>query len=184
MPCNGVLSVCFTRSGMMAGYISIVAATDLSTAGDRAVRRAAELTSSLGGALQLIHVLPPRDMLAGLFPSQTDNEIAALRTRVGVALQDRVHLVAASFAVTPSWTLLHGRAHRAILDAVESFRPISSWSVHRVSTEAHHPRRLLERPHSSWRNSRRSRSCSFAASPGSRITQSWPARRESKSTRG
>jgi nucleotide-binding universal stress UspA family protein len=107
---------------MMAGTLCIVAATDLSTAGDRAVRRAAELTSSLGGALKLIHVLPPREMLAELFPSQTDNEIAALRTRAGVALQDRAHLVAASFAVTPSCTLSHGRAHRAILDAVGEFQ--------------------------------------------------------------
>jgi nucleotide-binding universal stress UspA family protein len=107
---------------MMGGLSCIVAATDLSPAGDRAARRAAELTSSRGGVLQLIHVLPPRDVLAGIFPSQTDNEIAALRTRVGVALQERVHVIAASFAVTPSWTLLHGRAHRAILDATAKFQ--------------------------------------------------------------
>lgn len=102
----------------MTAITCIVAATDLSTAGDRAVRRAAELTASLGGALQLIHVLPPQELLADIFPSQTDNEIAALRTRTGTALEDRAHLVTASFAVTPSWTLFHGRAHRAILEAV------------------------------------------------------------------
>src|SRR3569833_2185087 len=107
---------------MMAGITCTVAATDLSTAGDRAVRRAAALTASLGGALRVIHVLPPLHLLAELFPSQTDIEIAALRTRIDAALQDRVHLAAASFAVTPSWALLHGRAHRAILDDVKELR--------------------------------------------------------------
>jgi len=106
----------------MVGITCIVAATDLSAAGDRAVRRSAQLTSSVGGALKFIHVLPPRDVLADLFPSQTDKEIAALRARAGAALQDRVQLAAASFAVTPSWTLFHGRAHRAILDAVGEFQ--------------------------------------------------------------
>jgi nucleotide-binding universal stress UspA family protein len=106
----------------MAAITCIVTATDLSTAGDRAVRRAAELTSSLGGTLQLIHVLPPQELLAELFPSQTETEISALRTRADAALQDRAHLIEASFAVTPSLTLSHGRAHRAILDAVAHFQ--------------------------------------------------------------
>ena len=102
----------------MARVTRIVAATDLSAAADQAVRRAGALTSSLGGALHLIHVLPPRGLLAEIFPPPPDDEIAALRRRADAALQERAHVVAASFSVTPSWALFHGQAHREILDSV------------------------------------------------------------------
>ena len=101
----------------MARIACILAATDFSPGADRAVRRAASLTSSLGGVLQVIHVLPPRELLAQLLPPPTEKEIASLRTRADVALQDRIRTVAATFSVTPSWALFHGQAHRAILDA-------------------------------------------------------------------
>src|SRR5512146_2091807 len=102
----------------MASVTCIVSATDYSAAADRAVRRAASLGSSLGGVLHVIHILPPRELLAQLLPPPPENEIAALRKRAGDALQDRVRLAAASFAVTPSWALFHGYAHEALLDAV------------------------------------------------------------------
>lgn len=100
------------------GIGCIVAATDFSPEADAAVRRAASLASSLGSVLNVLHVLPPRELLTQFFPSPAENEIAALRKRADDALQDRVHRIAAGFAVTPSWALFHGYAHRAILDAV------------------------------------------------------------------
>ena len=99
----------------MTGIACIVSATDFSHAADLAVRRAASLTSSLGGVLHVVHVLPPRQLLAQFLPPPWEHEIAALRKRADQALQDRVHLIAASFAVSPSWALFHGHAHRAIL---------------------------------------------------------------------
>ena len=101
----------------MARIASILAATDFSPGADRAMRRAASLTSSLGGVLHIIHVLPPRELLAQLLAPPSENEIAALRARADEALQDRVRIAAATFSVTPSWALFHGHAHRAILDA-------------------------------------------------------------------
>ena len=85
----------------MAGIACIVSATDFSHGADLAVRRAASLTSSLGGVLHVVHVLPPRQLLAQFLPPPWEREIAALRKRADEALQDRVHLISASFAVTP-----------------------------------------------------------------------------------
>jgi len=101
----------------MARIACILAATDFSPGADRAVRRAASLTSSLSGTLHVIHVLPPRELLAQFLPPPSEKEIAALRTRADEALHDRIRLIAAMFSVTPSWALFHGQAHRAILDA-------------------------------------------------------------------
>ena len=99
---------------------SIVASTDFSPAADRAARRAASLASAMGGVLHLVHVLPPPELLAQLFPVPSGSEIASLRKRADVALQERAHRIATQFGITPSWALFHGHAHRAILDAVKS----------------------------------------------------------------
>lgn len=77
------------------------------------------MTSSLGGVLHVVHVLPPAELLAEFFPAPSEVEVAALRKRADEALQQRVRRVAAEFAVTPSWALFHGQAHRAILDAAK-----------------------------------------------------------------
>ena len=101
----------------MAKIASIVAATDFSPAADRAVRRAASLASSTKGVLHLVHVLPPRELLAQFFPVPSESEATELRKRADQALQERAHRVAAQFAVTPSWALFHGYAHQEILAA-------------------------------------------------------------------
>lgn len=101
----------------MAGISSIVAATDFSPEADRAVRRAAAVVSSLGGVLQVVHVLPPRALFGQIFSAPLEDSIGAVRKRAEDALQHRIHLITSEFAVAPSWALFHGRAHREILDA-------------------------------------------------------------------
>lgn len=106
----------------MAEIACIVAPTDFSPAADRAVRRAASLACAMGGVLHLVHVLPPPELLAQLFPTSPEGEVGALRKRADDALQERVHRIAAQFNIMPSWRLVHGYAHQAILDAVKSVK--------------------------------------------------------------
>jgi nucleotide-binding universal stress UspA family protein len=103
----------------MAANACVIAATDFSPGADRAVRRAAAVTSLLGGVLHVLHVLPRSELLAQFLPAPSEEQITALRKRADEALQQRVQRVAADFGVTPSWALFHGQAHRAILDAVK-----------------------------------------------------------------
>jgi len=105
----------------MAGISSVVVATDFSPGADRAMRRAAAIVSSLGGVLQVVHILPPRALFGQIFPAPLDEAIAAVRKRAEDALQRRMHLITSAFAVAPSWALFHGQAHREILDAVAKF---------------------------------------------------------------
>ena len=85
------------------------------------MRRAAAIVSSLGGVLQVVHILPPRALFGQIFPAPLDEAIAAVRKRAEDALQRRMHLITSAFAVAPSWALFHGQAHREILDAVAKF---------------------------------------------------------------
>ncbi|MGH8297021.1 MAG: universal stress protein [Steroidobacteraceae bacterium] len=85
------------------------------------MRRAAAIVSSLGGVLQVVHVLPPRTLFGQIFPDPLEEAIAAVRKRAEDALQRRMHLITSEFAVAPSWALFHGQAHREILDAVTMF---------------------------------------------------------------
>jgi nucleotide-binding universal stress UspA family protein len=105
----------------MTAISSVLATTDFSTGADRAVRRAASLVSSLGGVLQVVHVLPPRALFSQILPPPPEAAISAVRGRADAALQHRMHLITSAFGITPSWALFHGQAHRAILDAVATF---------------------------------------------------------------
>lgn len=105
----------------MRGISSVVVATDFSPDADRAMRRAAAIVSSLGGVLQVVHVLPPRALFGQIFPAPLEEAIAAVRKRAEDALQRRLRLITSAFAVAPSWALVHGQAHHEILDAVAKF---------------------------------------------------------------
>ena len=98
----------------------IIAPTDFSPAADRATRRAASLASSLRSSLHLIHVLPPQRVLEQLFPAPLQSEVEAFRARAEQALNERAQGLAAQFGVMPVCRLLNGRAHEAILDAIET----------------------------------------------------------------
>ncbi len=103
----------------MARLKLIIAPTDFSPAADRATRRAASLASALGSGLHLVHVLPPQQLLQQLFPAPLQGEAEALRARAEQALNERAQRLAAQFGVTPACQLFNGRAHEAILDAIE-----------------------------------------------------------------
>ena len=106
----------------MTQPVRILAPTDFSPAADRATHRAASLASSLGGALSLMHVLPPEDLLEGLFPSSSANEAASLRERAERGLQERANDLAGRFGVRPECRVVHGPAHQAIVGASDSLR--------------------------------------------------------------
>jgi len=105
----------------MARLELIIAPTDFSPAADRATRRAASLAAALGSSLNLIHVLPPQQVLEQLFPAPFQSEVEAFRTRAEQALNERAQRLAAQFGVMPACRLFNGRAHEAILDAIDSF---------------------------------------------------------------
>jgi nucleotide-binding universal stress UspA family protein len=104
----------------MAQPVRIIAPTDFSPAADRATRRAASLASSLGGALHLIHVLPPDDVLEELFPPSSASEAASLRKRAEHGLQERAKRLADRFRIAAECSVVQGYAHQAILDASDS----------------------------------------------------------------
>ena len=112
-------SSCELRS--MVRLKLIIAPTDFSPAADRATRRAASLASALGSGLHLIHVLPPQQVLEQLFPAPLQSEVEAFRARAEQALNERAQRLAAQFGVMPACRLINGRAHEAILDAIDTF---------------------------------------------------------------
>ena len=100
--------------------IHIIAPTDFSAAADLAAERAALLSSTLGGTFTLIHVLPPQELLEQIFSTSSAPEAEALRARAGEALNERALRFAAQFGVAPACRLVHGQAHQAILEALDS----------------------------------------------------------------
>lgn len=104
----------------MAESIRIIAATDFSSAADRAMLRAASLASTLPADLHLIHVMPPAELLREVFGSHSDREADALRLRAETTLQERATSLKARYGVKSSCKVLQGRAHEAILEAGKS----------------------------------------------------------------
>jgi universal stress protein E len=98
----------------------IIAPTDFSPAADRAMQRAAHLAYALGSALHLIHVLPPQEVLKAIFPDPAGQEAQVLRERAERVLDEQAQGVMERFGLTPECKLIHGEAHRAILDASDS----------------------------------------------------------------
>ena len=101
----------------MARILHIIAPTDFSAAADLATERAAWLSSTLGGNLTLIHVLPPQEQI---FSTSGAPEAQALRARAGEALKECALRIAAQFGVAPTCRLVHGQAHRVILEVLDS----------------------------------------------------------------
>ena len=98
----------------------VLAATDFSPAGDRAARRAASVASTIGGALHLVHVLPPPELMEEIFAGPASSEAQDFRSRAEQALQERAHSLSERYGVSPVCELRSGRAHEVILDACES----------------------------------------------------------------
>jgi nucleotide-binding universal stress UspA family protein len=105
---------------LLANILHIIAPTEFSAVADRAAERAALLASTLGGTLTLIHVLPPQELLEQIFPTSGAPEAESLRARAGRALNERAQRFAAQFGAAPACRLVHGQAHQAILEVLDS----------------------------------------------------------------
>lgn len=102
----------------MAELVRILAPTDFSPAGDRAMRRAALLAVQTGGALHLLHVLPPQEVIERLVPP---DEAGGIRAHAGQALEERARHLRAELGLSAvSCELRQGRAHQGILEAIEA----------------------------------------------------------------
>jgi nucleotide-binding universal stress UspA family protein len=75
----------------------------------------------LNGTLQLIHVLPPQEMLDQLFP-QMPGKADDPRAYAERALNVRVQRIEAQFKLSPTCHVVQGRAHEAVLALSESLR--------------------------------------------------------------
>lgn len=104
----------------MADIVRIIGATDFSAAADRAMLRAASLTSSLSGELHLIHVMPPADLLEKMFGGDFHGEVDTLRKRAEKALQERAIPLTTRFRIKPVCSVVQGRAHEAITQTGKS----------------------------------------------------------------
>jgi nucleotide-binding universal stress UspA family protein len=102
----------------MADVLRILAATDFSDAADRASRRAASIAATDGGMLHLAHVLPPQDLLEQIFPEAKGVE--GMRAFAEKALEARAERIGSHFGTTPICHIVQGRAHEALLAAIES----------------------------------------------------------------
>src|SRR5689334_14883856 len=106
----------------MAEMLRILAATDFSAAADRASRRAASIASTHKGVLHLAHVLPPQDLLAQVFPEPLESGVESPRAFAENALKTRAERLRSQFGITPACHVLQGRAHEAVLAAIESMQ--------------------------------------------------------------
>lgn len=117
----------------MAGS-TIIAPTDFSPAADRATRRAASLAAAFDAQLQLMHVMPPREVLEEVFRADIEGEASSIRARAEQALQERAQRLTAQCKTPPACSLHFGPAHRAILDAAESLNAdlvvLGGWGEH------------------------------------------------------
>jgi nucleotide-binding universal stress UspA family protein len=104
----------------MAEKLRILAATDFSAAADRASRRAASIAATDKGVLHLAHVLPPQELLAQVFAEPLEKGIEAPLGFAKRALAERAERLGERFGTTPICHTLQGRAHEAVLAAIES----------------------------------------------------------------
>lgn len=104
----------------MPEILRILAPTDLSPAGDRALARAAQLAVQLGGELRVLHVLPPGEILERLLPAGEATGAAGFRDRMEQALRERAQRLQSETGVRATCELRQGRAHEEIVAALES----------------------------------------------------------------
>jgi len=102
---------------------NVFAATDFSPGADRAARRAASVARTIGGGLHLVHVLPPLDAFAQPCPGPIALDAEAMRARAANSLGDLAERISRQFGIATERHLFHGRAHRAILEAIAKLEP-------------------------------------------------------------
>ena len=93
----------------------ILAATDFSPRSRHAVERAAHLAHQFGAELRLVHVVP--DLLRfDRHPDRPQSIQAGIVRGAERSLEVMGHDVQKKYSVSPSWTVIYGRASLAILE--------------------------------------------------------------------
>lgn len=98
----------------------ILVATDFSAAGDQAVREAEVWARRHSAALRIVHIVPPRRRLSGLWGADAAT-VAVVHRSAADALRRRAHAVDASRLLEVSTALLTGRASKEIVRAARAF---------------------------------------------------------------
>lgn len=98
----------------------ILVATDFSTAANAAVQRAAVLAHRSGAQLMLLHVMPPKRWLDGLFASRK-HWYEQVQSRSNVVLGEQAAKLTAQIGVEIGTALVNGHASAAIRAASEEF---------------------------------------------------------------
>lgn len=106
----------------MTQLTRILAATDLSTHGNHAVRRAAELAATSGAKLMLIHAMPREAALSEVLHS-IGARADGMRDAVAARLQALVDELAPRLRQPAQWALAEGKAHRVVAEAAAEFAP-------------------------------------------------------------
>ena len=98
----------------------ILAATDFSPRSRHAVERAAHLAHQFGAELRIVHVVP--DLLRfDRHPDRPQSIQAGIVRGAERSLEVIGHDVQKKYSVSPSWTVIYGRASLAILEAQSAF---------------------------------------------------------------
>ncbi|PKO84371.1 MAG: universal stress protein [Betaproteobacteria bacterium HGW-Betaproteobacteria-11] len=105
----------------MTSIKRILAATDFSGLGNDAVRRAALLAARANAELLIVHAFPRQSALDAAFGD--DDLPARLREAANVNIDALIEAARAAGAARARAELAEGSAHRAVADAVETFRP-------------------------------------------------------------
>lgn len=100
----------------------IMVATDFSSAAALAVSRAAKLARRFGAELRLIHVLPPRRLLSGLFDVH-GAWMQQVQGQAAAALKGQADQLAGDTGLQVSTGVLQGRASETMAAAIEQYRP-------------------------------------------------------------
>lgn len=98
----------------------ILAATDFSAAGDRAMREAVTWARRHSAALRIVHVVPPKRWLSGLWGADAAT-VAVVHRSAADAMRRRADGIDASRRLEVSTALLTGRASKEIARAARAF---------------------------------------------------------------
>lgn len=101
----------------------ILAATDFSDCGNRAVQRAALIAAQQGTTLRIVHALPGAALTWQLLRVQGIEVETSLRDAVEVLLKELVTDIQSRLHVDVTHDVGTGAAHRVIVDAVETHQP-------------------------------------------------------------
>jgi nucleotide-binding universal stress UspA family protein len=98
----------------------VLAATDFSSAAQRAVDRAAHIARQARAELRIVHALPEVTFFRKLL--HRDDDLQAAMTRGAERAMQRIcSEVEQRFDLSPSWAILQGKASQALLEAQRNF---------------------------------------------------------------